>query len=139
MVEVQGQDSLLNSASEDFNIRKTKAQFALVQKQMQDCLIQLGINLAVLWKPDNSKSVHGEIKGNVIFLYDSEKKEAWSTFTHEVTEYKLQAVTRPYRLLVNSLIEAIEKSIYDEKEQFIEFMPRMIEIIKERQAEEGKA
>ena len=35
-----------------------------------------------------SKSVQGEIKGNVIFLYDSEKAEAWSTLTHEVTEYK---------------------------------------------------
>ena len=75
MVEVQGQDRFSNSASEGVNIRKTKAQFALVQKQMHDCLIQLGINLLVVWKPDNSKSVHGEIKGNVIFLYDSEKEQ----------------------------------------------------------------
>ena len=106
---------------------------------MQDCLIQLGINLLVVWKPDNSKSVRGEIKGNVIFLYDSEKGEAWSSFTHEVTEYKLQAVTRPYRILVNNLIEAVEKSIYVEKEQFIDFLPKMIEVIKENQAEADKA
>lgn len=139
MVEVQGQDRFSNSASEGVNIRKTKAQFALVQKQMQDCLNQLGINLVVLWTPNESKSVHGEIKDNVIFLYDSEKAEAWSTFTHEVTEYKLQAVTRPYRILVNNLIEAVEKSIYAEKEQFIEFLPKMIEVIKQRQVEKGKA
>lgn len=139
MVKVQGQGSFSNCASEGVNIRKTKPQFALVQKQMQDCLIQLGINLLVVWKPDNSKSVHGEIKGNVIFLYDSEKAEAWSTFTHEVTEYKLQAVTRPYRILVNNLIETVEKSIYAEKEQFIEFLPKMIEVIKQRQVGEGKA
>ena len=139
MVEVQGQDRFSNSASEGVNIRKTKAQFALVQKQMQDCLNQLGINLVVLWTPNESKSVHGEIKGNVIFLYDSEKAEAWSTFTHEVTEYKLQAVTRSYIILVNNLIEAVEKSIYAEKEQFIEFLPKMIEVIKQRQVEKGKA
>ena len=138
MVEVQGQDTFSNSASKGVSIRKTKAQFALVQKQMQDCLDQLGISLVVLLNPDNSKSVHGEIKGNVIFLYDSEKSEAWSTFTHEVTEYKLQAVTRPYRILVNNLIEAVEKSIYAEKEQFIGFLPKMIEIIKESQLGEGK-
>jgi hypothetical protein len=138
MVEVQGQDRFSNSASEGVNIRKTKAQFALVQKQMQDCLNQLGINLVVLWTPNESKSVHGEIKGNIIFLYDSEKAEAWSTFTHEITEYKLQAVTRPYRILVNNLIEAVEKSIYAEKEQFIEFLPKMIEVIKQRQVEKGK-
>ena len=139
MVEVQGQDRFSNSASEGVNIRKTKAQFALVQKQMQDCLNQLGINLVVLWTPNESKSVHGEIKGNVIFLYDSEKAEAWSTFTHEVTEYKLQSVTRPYRILINNLIEAVEKSIYAEKEQFIEFLPKMIEVIKQRQVEKGRA
>lgn len=106
---------------------------------MQDCLNQLGINLVVLWTPNESKSVHGEIKDNAIFLYDSGKAEAWSTFTHEVTEYKLQAVTRPYRILVNNLIEAVEKSIYAEKEQFIEFLPKMIEVIKQRQVEKGKA
>jgi hypothetical protein len=37
------------------------------------------------------------------------------------------------------LIEAVEKSIYAEKEQFIEFLPKMIEVIKQRQVEKGKA
>ncbi len=137
MVAVQGQDRFSNSASKGVNIRKTKTQLALVQKQMQDCLNQLGINLVVLWKPDISKSVHGEIKGNVIFLYESMKAEAWSTLTHEVTEYKLQAVTRPYRILINNLIETVEKSIYAEKEQFIDFLPKMIEVIKENRSGES--
>jgi len=114
-----------------------KAQTVKVQKQMQDCLSRLGVNLIILWKPDKTKSNHGEIKGNVIFLYDSEEKEAWATFTHEVTEYKLQSVTRPYRVLINNLIEAVEKTIYAEKEQFIDFLPRMIEVIKESQESEA--
>jgi hypothetical protein len=105
---------------------------------MQDCLCCLGVNLNVRWQPDSSKSVHGEIKGNSIFLYDSNEAEAWQTFTHEVTEYKLQNVTRPYRLMINSLIEAFEKSVYAEKEQFIDFLPKMIEVIKENQAEAVK-
>jgi len=104
---------------------------------MQACLNRLGINLLVLWKPNNSKSVNGEIKGNVIFLYDDSENDVWSTFAHEVTEYKLQAVTRPYRILINNLIEAVEKTIYAEKEQFIDFLPKMIEVIKESQGEEG--
>jgi hypothetical protein len=105
---------------------------------MQDCLCRLGLNLNVRWQPDYSKSVHGEIKGNVIFLYDSEESEVWLTFTHEVTEYKLQNVTRPYRLMINSLIEAFEKSVYAEKEQFIDFLPKMIEVVKENHAEASK-
>jgi hypothetical protein len=96
----------------------------VVQGQMQDCLCRLGVNLNVRWQPDSSKSVHGEVKGNVIFLYDDSEKEAWSTFTHEVTEYKLQAVTRPYRILVNNLIEAVEKSIYTEKSSLSIFYPK---------------
>lgn len=116
----------------------TKAETAKVQKQMQDCLSRLGVNLNVRWQPDSSKSVHGEIKGNFIFLYDSNESEVWQTFTHEVTEYKLQNVTRLYRLLINNLIDAFEKSIYAEKEQFIDFLPKMIEVIKENRAEVGK-
>jgi hypothetical protein len=103
---------------------------------MQDCLYRLGVNLTVKWQPDSSKSVHGEIKGNVIFPYDSNETEIWRTLTHEVTEYKLQNVTRPYRLMINSLIDALEKSIYAEKEQFIDFLLKMIEVIKESQGKE---
>ncbi|MGD0449448.1 MAG: hypothetical protein ABSA79_00145 [Candidatus Bathyarchaeia archaeon] len=113
----------------------TKEAQSQIQTQMQSCLNQLGVNLIVIWKPDESKTNHGEIKGNVIFVYDLKKEEAWATLTHEITEFKLQNVTRPYRLLVNNLIEAIEKQIYTEKEQFIDFLPKMIEIIKESQRE----
>lgn len=107
-----------------------------VQNQMQEALSRLGVNLIVQWKPDKAKPNHGEIKGNVIFLYSDNEAEAWTTFTHEVTEYKLQNVTRPYRLLVNNLIEAVEKSIYAEKEQFIDFLPKMVDVIRESQKTE---
>jgi len=112
-----------------------KTQIVKVQKQMQEALSRLNVNLIVLWKPDRVKANHGEIKGNVIFLYDLTEKEVWQTFTHEITEYKLQSVTRPYRTLINNLIEAVEKSIYAEKEQFIDFLPKMIGVIKESQLE----
>jgi hypothetical protein len=108
---------------------------AKVQKQMQNCLVGLGTSLIVRWKPDVSKSVHGELKDKILFIYDEEESEAWNTFTHEVFEFKLQAVTRPYRLLVNSLIEVIEKSVYSQKEEFIEFLPKIIGIIKETKGE----
>jgi hypothetical protein len=115
------------------------SETAKLQKQMQNCLSCLNVTLKVLLTPDITKNSHGEIKGNVIFIYDSDEREAWKTFTHEIFEYKLKSVTRPYRLLINSLIEAFEKSIYSEKEQFIEFLPKVMEIIKESQPEESRA
>ncbi len=38
--------------------------------------------------------------------------------------------------MINSLIESLEKSVYAEKEHFIDFLPRMIETIRESQEKE---
>jgi hypothetical protein len=102
-------------------------------KRMQLCLDRLCIPLTVCWVPDKTKTVHGQIYNNNLFIYDSDEKEAWLTLQHEIAEYKLQSVTRPYRLLVNALIETIEKSIYAQKEEFIEFLPKMSAVIQEVQ------
>lgn len=104
------------------------------QTQMQDCVNCLGLSLKVIWKPDDSKSIHGEIRSNVIIIYCSDEQEAWNTLMHEITEYKLENVTRPYRLLINSLIETLEKSVYAEKEQFIDFLPRMVITVNEKRS-----
>jgi hypothetical protein len=111
-----------------------KAQTGKVQKQMQNCLNNLGVSLTVCWQPDASKTVHGELKEKLLLIYDADEKEAWATFSHEICEFKLQSVTRPYRLLINSLIEAFEKSVYAQKEEFIDFLPKVMEVIKESQA-----
>jgi hypothetical protein len=101
--------------------------------QMQSCLDRLGVPLTVHWVPDKAKPVHGEIRGSALFVYDLDEEEAWFTLQHEIAEYKLQSVTRPYRLLVNSLLEAIEKSLYAQKEEFVNSLPKMSAIIEEVQ------
>lgn len=102
---------------------------------MQKTVDSLALPLIVRWRPDNTKAVHGEIKSNTIFLYDVEAEEAWQTLTHEITEYKLQSVTRPYRLMINSLIEALEKTVYAQKESFIDFLPKIFEATKKTKGE----
>jgi hypothetical protein len=104
-------------------------------KHMQLCLDRLCIPLTVCWVPDKTKAVHGQIYNSNLFIYDSDEKEAWLTLQHEIAEYKLQSVTRPYRLLANALIETIEKSIYAQKEEFIEFLPKMSIVIQKAQDE----
>ena len=100
-------------------------------KRMEKCLSRLGINLTVCWCPEPNKSVHGEIKHGVLLLYDEDEQDAWETFMHEVFEFRFQQVTQPYRLLVNSLIETIEKLTYSKKEEFLEFVPTLIKFIDE--------
>jgi hypothetical protein len=55
-----------------------------------------------------------------------QEQDAWATFTHEVIEFKLKTVTMIYRTMINSLIDGYEKLVYQEKEEFIEFIPKLI-------------
>jgi hypothetical protein len=96
---------------------------------MQQNLDRLGIPLIVVWTPNPNKSVHGEIKENVLCVYDEKPNDVWATFMHEVIEFKLKKVTRVYRSMINSLIEGYEKLAYQEKEEFIEFI-RTVELKK---------
>jgi hypothetical protein len=102
---------------------------------MQRTLDRLGIPLVVAWTPDPGKSVHGEIKQNVLCVYDEQPDDVWATFLHEVIEFKLKKVTKVYRSMINSLIEGYENLAYQEKEAFIEFIPKLLDVQKLKQNE----
>lgn len=53
---------------------------------------------------------------------------------HEILEFRLQSVTAPYRMIINLLIDAFEKMCYQEKEVFLEGVPRLLEKIKQEKA-----
>jgi hypothetical protein len=110
-------------------IANTQEKLAL--KQMYAVLSNLGIPLTVCWLPDPRKSAHGEIKNNVICIYDSDETVAMETFVHELLEFKLKLVTEVYRALVNSLIETYEKLCYKRKEEFLDSLPKVLEVIAE--------
>ncbi len=97
---------------------------------MQKILDRLGIPLSVAWIPDDAKSIHGEIKQDTIYIYDQTETDAFATFTHEIIEFKLKEVTRVYRVLINNLIDGYEELVYQQKEDFIEFVPKLIKITK---------
>jgi hypothetical protein len=99
---------------------------------MQDVLERLGIPLSVVWTPENNRSIHGEIRQGTIYIYDHQESEAFATFTHEVIEFKLREVTKVYRVLINNLIDGYEKLAYQQKEDFIEFIPKLIETQKQQ-------
>jgi hypothetical protein len=96
---------------------------------MQICLDRLALPLKVVWAPKASGSKNGEIRANNLIIYDCDESEAWLTFEHEVYEFKFKEVTSVYRTLVNSLIEGFEKLAYERKEQLLEFLPRIAEIV----------
>jgi hypothetical protein len=111
-----------------------KTRRADLESKMQKCLDRLGVPLKVMWIPKASSGKHGEIDSNRLLIYDKSEQEAWLTFEHEVYEYKFKEVTYAYRTLINSLIEAFEKLAYERKEKFLEFLPRISQVVGEEKA-----
>ena len=100
-------------------------------ERMQSCLNKLSIPLTVVWVPDKNATKHGSIDLNskILHIFDENEKEAWRTLEHEVYEYKFREVTSAYRTLINSLIEGVEKLVYERKEHFLEFIPKVKKIL----------
>jgi hypothetical protein len=99
---------------------------------MQECVNRLGVSLEVAWLPNPEKDKQGEIvlSSKTLFIYATSEGEAWQTLTHELLEYKIKDVTQGYRLIINSLIEVIEKMTYERKERFLEFVPFLVQEVK---------
>jgi hypothetical protein len=111
-----------------------KPRRADLESKMQKCLDRLGVPLKVMWIPKASSGKHGEIDSNRLLIYDKSEQEAWLTFEYEVYEYKFKEVTYTYRTLINSFIEAFEKLAYERKEKFLEFLPRISQVVGEEKA-----
>ena len=111
-----------------------------IQEQMQNTLDKLAIDLTVVWVPQGNNPRHGEIEASsrTLFIYDVDEQQAWDTFLHEVVEWKLKEVTGVYRQIINSLIEALEKVAYRNKEQFLEFLPKVMETVSKQRKVEGE-
>ena len=98
---------------------------------MQKVLQRLGIPLQVTWVPNAKCNRHGEIQKDCILIYNPHPGDAWATFTHEILEYKMKKITGVYRMIINSLISVLEKTVYEEKERFIEGIPEIFQAIQD--------
>ena len=107
-----------------------------VQQAMQWALDKTGIPLTVIWKPNPNCDRHGEIEvsSGILFLYDVDPQQAWETFQHELLEWKFKRASRVYRVTVNALIEALEKIVYQNKEQFLDCIPHILKTVEEAKA-----
>jgi len=57
------------------------------------------------------------------------RPRSWATLIHEVLELKIRPLLSFYRSLVNTLIEFIEKHVYQEKEKFLESLPEVVTVL----------
>ena len=90
--------------------------------RMNNFLGSIGLKYwKVCWIP-SVMQVRGRIipESYLIEIYDQNADDAFETFIHEVIEIKVRNSLRPYRIMVNKLIEGYQEIVDYEKDQFIE-------------------
>jgi len=84
-----------------------------------------GQDLRVKWLPVD-KQVSGEIKNNIIFIYDFDEPVALDTLCHEFIEYIVIKSIEPYRQLANKLMEMFNENAYAIKEETVEGITNLV-------------
>jgi len=91
-----------------------------LETRMRAFVKKLGLPLDVCYAPDQNSPRHGEIKDNIIRVYDSDEETAWITLVHETSEYRFNAVTSIYRRIIDKLMEALADEVYSRKEDVLD-------------------
>ena len=65
---------------------------------------------------------------SLIEIYDLDEETVWDRFIHEIIEIKMCSALRPYRILVNKLIEGYQEMADSEKDHFIELLSGVFEV-----------
>lgn len=91
---------------------------------------RLGYEVNVEWLPDtikyqNGKKLVEEVSGDTIFIYTENPDEALEMVKHGFAEWMLNQHTKPYRQLINKLIELFEEQQYERKEETVEAIVRL--------------
>lgn len=103
-----------------------------VQKRLEDELeriqekLGLGLDLRVMWTPNAHSRLSGEVKGNVILIYEDDADKAFETLRHEVLDYFISQAIKPYRDVTNRLITMVNEEAYKRKERVVEALTRLL-------------
>jgi hypothetical protein len=96
--------------------------------------VGMGYEVEVLWLPGTVKHRAGrqlleEVEGNTIIIYVEDPEEARRLVIHGFFEWILNQYSKPYRQLINSLIELFETQQYERKEKIIDALAKLVESI----------
>ena len=87
----------------------------------------LGYELTVKWLPRRKIEICGEIKGDVILIYEEDEAKAIETVKHEFLDYLISKAIDPYQKITNKLIGLINDEAYLRKEKLVEVLAVLIQ------------
>jgi hypothetical protein len=89
-------------------------------------LLKMGYELKVVWLPNNNSNLSGEVKDEMICVYEEDSDKALETLKHEFLDYAISQVIEPYRKIANRLIMLLNEEAYKKKEKLIENLIRLV-------------
>ncbi len=89
-------------------------------------VLNRGHDLTVRWIPGGSSKLSGEVKDNLILIYDEDIEAAVSTLKHEVVDYEVSKVIEPYMQVTNKLISLLNERAYQQKERLVESITKFL-------------
>jgi len=93
--------------------------------------LNIGYEVEVLWLPGHRRELKGrqlkeEVQGDTILIYVEDEAEALELLRHGFLEWMLNQHSKPYRQLINKLIELFEDLQYEGKERIIEALTKLL-------------
>jgi len=110
-----------------------KAQIKRIRSQRLEAELErlkrfsgLGLELKVVWKPSPDGTLSGEVKNNVIYVYEVDEEKAVDTLRHEFLDYCVSQAIQPYKEVTNKLIRMINEDAYRRKERIVEALVKLL-------------
>jgi hypothetical protein len=116
-------------------VRRKAEVTAMLETELQRLkkLTGLGHQLTLVWLPLGSSTLSGEVKKNVVYVYDEEFEKALETLRHEFLDFLICAAIKPYeevavlyRAMLNGLLAKLGENAYLEKERAVEAISRIL-------------
>ena len=78
---------------------KSERKDDLLKRELEKLktISNFGHHLVVAWIPDANSPLAGEVKGDVVFVYELDIEAALSTLQHEFFDYLVCSAIRPYQ------------------------------------------
>jgi len=105
----------------DLGEDKLLAELELLKRKLN-----LGHELTLKWLPGEKDGICGEVKGNMILIYEGDETKAMETLRHEFLDFVISQTVEPYQKIANKLIGLINDEAYSRKEKLVEALVALI-------------
>jgi len=89
--------------------------------------MKYGYELKVIWLPNHNSKLSGEVKNDIVYIYELKEDEAIKTLRHEFIDYMISQAIEPYKDIVNKFIQLLNEETYKKKESVVEALLKLFD------------